>query len=422
MELISCNASLNGSVRMPASKSHTIRALLIATLADGESVLLDPLSSGDTESCLLACEQLGAKITRSADKLIIQGTGTQLAAPESMIDVGNSGTTLYLALSVAALGKKPITFTGDYQIQRRSAQSLLNSLNDLGASATSEKGNGCAPITISGPLKGGTTSIECPTSQYLSSLLLSCPLAEGDSEISVPLLNEQPYAEMTIDWMSRHGVSVEYDDLSCFRVKGGQQYSPVNRAIPSDFSSATFFLVAAAITGADVTLNGLDMTDSQGDKAVVPMLKKMGIQIETGADFVRVHGGTLSGAVLDLNATPDALPALAVAGCFAAGETRLVNVPQARQKETDRITVMCTELKKLGADVEELPDGLIIRQSTLSGGNVKGYDDHRVVMSMAVAGLRATGPVQVDSAEAMAITFPTFVELMNALGAKIETK
>ena len=116
-----------------------------------------------------------------------------------------------------------------------------------------------------------------------------------------------------------------------------------------------------------------------------------------------------------------ALPALAVAGCFAAGETRLVNVPQARQKETDRITVMCTELKKLGADVEELPDGLIIRQSTLSGGTVKGYDDHRVVMSMAVAGLRATGPVQVDSAEAMAITFPTFVELMNALGAKMET-
>jgi 3-phosphoshikimate 1-carboxyvinyltransferase len=422
MELISYNASLNGSVRIPASKSHTIRALLIATLADGESVLLDPLSSGDTKSCLQACEQLGARITREPGKWIVQGTGMNLAAPADMIDVGNSGTTLYLTLSVAALGNQPITFTGDYQIQRRSAQPLLDSLTDLGASATSEKNNGCAPITVCGPLKGGTTSIECPTSQYLSSLLLSCPLAEGDTEITVPLLNEQPYVEMTIDWMNRHGVSVDYDDMSRFHVKGGQVYAPVNRAIPSDFSSATFFLVAAAITGADVTLHGLDMSDSQGDKAVVPMLRKMGMTIETGPDYARVCGGGLSGAELDLNATPDALPALAVAGCFAAGETRLVNVPQARQKETDRITVMCTELKKLGADIEELPDGLIIRESALSGGNVKGYDDHRVVMSMAVAGLRATGPIQVDSAEAMAITFPTFVELMNALGAHMETK
>lgn len=417
MELISRNASLNGAVRIPASKSHTIRALLIATLADGESVLHDPLSSGDTESCLHACEQLGARIVRETDKWLVHGTGMQFAAPTDMIDVGNSGTTLYLALSVAALGNKPVTFTGDYQIQRRSAQSLLDSLTDLGASAVSEKGNGCAPLTVCGPLKGGTTTIECPTSQYLSSLLLSCPLAEGDTSISVPLLNEQPYIEMTLDWITRHGVTIEYKDFSRFHIKGGQSYTPVNQAIPSDFSSATFFLVAAAITGADVILHGLDMSDSQGDKAVVHMLEAMGITMDTGRNSVRVCGGELTGTELDLNATPDALPALAVAGCFAKGETRLVNVPQARQKETDRILVMCSELKKLGADIEELPDGLIIRESALTGGDVKGYDDHRVVMAMGVAGLRASGPVHVDSAESMAITFPTFVDLMNTLGA-----
>jgi 3-phosphoshikimate 1-carboxyvinyltransferase len=420
MELISCNASLNGAVRIPASKSHTIRALLIATLADGESILLDPLSSGDTESCLRACEQLGARITREPGKWIVRGTGLQFAAPVEMIDVGNSGTTLYLALSVAALGNEPVTFTGDYQIQRRSAQSLLDSLTDLGASATSEKRNGCAPITVCGPLKGGATAIECPTSQYLSSLLLSCPLALGDTDISIPLLNEQPYVEMTLDWITRHGVTIEYENFSRFHVKGGQQYFPVNQAIPSDFSSATFFLVAAAITGADVVLHGLDMSDSQGDKAVVHMLEAMGIKTDTGTDYVRVCGGELTGTELDLNATPDALPALAVAGCFAKGETWLVNVPQARQKETDRIMVMCSELKKLGADIEELPDGLIIRESALTGGNVKGYDDHRVVMAMGVAGLCASGTVRVDTAEAMAITFPTFVELMNTLGAQME--
>ena len=419
MNLVSSAASLNGSVRIPASKSHTIRALLIATLADGESVLINPLSSGDTESCFQACQQLGADISRASDRWIVQGTGMQFAAPAGMIDVGNSGTTLYLALSVAALGDTPVTFTGDYQIQRRSAQSLLNALADLGVTASSEKGNGCAPITVRGPLKGGTTSIECPTSQYLSSLLLSCPLADGDSVISVPLLNEQPYVTMTLDWIKRQGVTVSYSDYSRFSIPGRQRYRPFQREIPADFSSATFFLVAAAITGADVTLNGLDMTDSQGDKAVVTMLESMGVRIKTGPDYVRVCGGCLTGAELDLNATPDALPALAVAGCLATGETRLVNVPQARQKETDRISVMCTELKKLGADIEELPDGLVIRESALSGGNVNGYDDHRVVMAMAVAGLRSRNPVSVDAAEAMAITFPTFVDLMNALGARL---
>ncbi len=420
MKLKSQKSSLKGQIRIPSSKSHTIRALIIATLADGKSELLNPLISGDTKSCCKTCEALGAEIQYFENKWIIKGTGGNLKNPDNVIDVGNSGTTLYITLSAAALGKSSYEFTGDYQIQRRPATSLLNSLNDLGAEAISVKGNGCAPITVCGPIYGGKTVIECPTSQYLSSLLLCCPLAQGTSEINVPLLNEQPYVEMTLDWLTRQGIKFQNKDFKKFKIPGNQKYRFFSREIPADFSSATFFLVAAAITNSEVTLLGLDMTDSQGDKKVVEMLRKMGAKIETGNNFVKVCGGELNGAELDLNSTPDAIPAMAVAGCFAKGETRLINVPQAREKETDRIAVMCKELKKLGANIEELADGLVIKNSNLKGGNVCGHDDHRVVMAMAVAGLRTETPVVVNSAEAMDITFPNFVELMNSLGAVCE--
>ena len=189
--------------------------------------------------------------------------------------------------------------------------------------------------------------------------------------------------------------------------------------VPADFSSATFFLVAAAITGSELTLCGLDYLDTQGDKEVVNILKTMGAEVETGERYIRIRGGVLKGGEFDLNAMPDSLPALSVAGCFAEGETRLVNVPQARVKETDRIAVMCRELKKLGADIVERPDGLIIRKSRLRGCAVHGHCDHRVVMALAVAGLAASGETVVSTAESASVTFPNFVDLMKKLGAEI---
>jgi len=418
MLLISQKSSVDGAVRIPSSKSHTIRALIISTLAEGQSVLLNPLKSGDTISCLEACRAFGSEIIEEENKWIVTGKGVSVP-PTDVIDVGNSGTSLFLLLSAAALIPGESTFTGDYQIRRRSAKALIDSLTDLGAECFSTQDNDCAPLVVRGKLKGGLTTIECPTSQYLSSLLISCPLAEGDTEINVPLLNEKPYVEMTLDWLKSQEIIFENYDYKVFRIKGGQKYKPFSREIPADFSSATFFLVAAAITSGDVTLNGLNMNDTQGDKAVVTMLEKMGAKIETGEDFVRVNGGELIGAELDLNATPDALPAMSVAGCFAKGETRLVNVPQAREKETDRISVMCKELAKLGAEIDELPDGLIIRESALKGGDAHGYDDHRIVMSLAVAGLRSENPIKIDTAESAGITFPNFAELMNSIGAKM---
>jgi 3-phosphoshikimate 1-carboxyvinyltransferase len=193
----------------------------------------------------------------------------------------------------------------------------------------------------------------------------------------------------------------------------------VDRAIPAEFSSATFFLGAGALGDNDVVLRGLDMADTQGDKAVVDFVRQLGAEVEVTGDAVRVRSQELAGCELDLNATPDALPMMAVLGCFASGTTRLVNVPQARLKETDRISVMASELGKLGGRVEELDDGIVIHHSQLRGAEVNGHGDHRVVMSLAVAGCAIPGKTTIEAAEAAAVTFPEFRDCMLALGARM---
>ena len=366
MEKTIIPSQLTGTIRVPASKSHTIRALLIASLAKGASEIRMPLFSDDSKSCIDACRLLGAQIDIEKDVIHVSGTGGEPTVPENVIDIGNSGTTLYLAMSVAALGPGKAVFTGDNQIRRRSAGPLLAALQDLGATAVSTRDNGCTPLIIQGPLIGGKTSIECPTSQYLSSLLIAAPLAKSDTEINVTLLNEKPYVDITLQWLDEHHIQYDREDYARFKIKSGQQYQAFDRVIPGDFSSATFFLCAAAITNSEIKLEGLDMDDVQGDKAVVGILQEMGCSVEIaragirGGDELTIKGGELHGGEFDMNAIPDALPALAVTACFAEGETRLANVPQARLKETDRISVMAVELGKMGGRVEELHDGLVI--------------------------------------------------------------
>ena len=421
MEFVTSKSSLSGAVDIPASKSHTIRALVIASLAEGTSRLVQPLQSLDTEACVSVCRGLGADVETGGD-FVVQGTSGKLAIPDDVLDVQNSGTTLYVALSMATLIDGAAVFTGDEQIRQRPAANLMAALNDLGANVWSTRGNGMTPIVVRGPLRGGKTAIECPTSQYLTSLLISAPLAAKPTEIDVPLLHEQPYVHMTLGWLDEQGIAYDRDDLSKFRVEPGQSYRPFEKRIPADFSSATFLLVAAAITGSELMLNGLDMNDVQGDKAVVDMLEEMGATVEIRPEGVRIQGGPLQGREFDLNATPDALPAMAVAACFAEGETRLVNVPQARLKETDRIAVMHQELTRLGVECEELEDGLVVHGGPVSGGRVCGHGDHRVVMALAVAGLASEAEVAVDTAESAGITFPNFVELLRSVGGNVEAR
>lgn len=407
-----------GKVAVPPSKSHTIRAVFLASLAEGVSTIRGRLKSDDADSAIAACRALGAGLEEKGDCLTIRGTGGKIEPATGIIDVGNSGTTARFVLSMAALSSRSITITGDEQTQKRPMKPLCDALSELGAAIESTN-EGRLPVRLRGPIKGGMANVDGATSQYLSSLLIHTPFCESETRLIVGSLNEKPYVDMTIGWLEKLGIEVTRKGYEEFIILPGQSINAFDSTVPADFSSATFFLALSAIEGCEVELTGLDMNDSQGDKQVIDYLREMGADIECG-DTVRIKGRKLEGKTLDLNSTPDALPAMAVAGCFAGGTTRLTNVPQARIKETDRIAVMAGELRKMGADIEEEEDGLVIRHSRLTGTEVNGHGDHRVVMSLAVAGLAAEGITTVTTAEAMGITFPDFVELMQSCNASME--
>ena len=423
MKLIAGRSTLSGTVAIPASKSHTIRAVAIASLAEGQSLIRGPLASDDSHAAVRCYRALGADIDATdSDCWRVKGTDGVISPPQETIDVGNSGTTLRVAIGSAALAEagRTTTFTGDEQIRSRPVAPLMNALNNLGATCTSLNNNGKAPLRIGGKLSGGQTSLAAPTSQYLTSLLLCTPLAEGDTQIDVTLLNEPGYVEMTLDWLDKQGIRYEREQLRRFTVQGGQSYRAFDQAVPADFSSATFFLCAGALFGDEVRLTGLDFSDSQPDKQVVEYLRAMGANITVESDAVIVKASQLKGVRIDLNQTPDALPAMAVTAAFAEGTTELANVPQARSKETDRITCMAEELAKMGVEVDELPDGLIIRQGRPKPARLDGRSDHRIVMALSLAGLAMDQPCEIGTAEAMSVTFPNYVELMRTLGAQME--
>lgn len=422
MKIVTEKSALQGKVIIPSSKSHTIRAVTLSSLAGGRSIIHRPLRSADCLAAVEAARAFGAQI-RLNHTWEVEGFGANPGVPENVIDVKNSGTTLNFFTGVAALAEGVTVLTGDSQIVRRYVEPLIGALGDLGAEVYSTRGNGFPPLVVRGRLKGGKTRLRGIVSQYVSSLLIVCPLIEVDSELEVYDLHEKPYIQMTMSWLDRHGIRYEAaPDLTHFKIYGRQQYRAMEVTIPADFSSATFFLVAGALSEGEVTLLGLDMNDSQGDKEVVNYLREMGAGITVEADAIAVRGGSLIGTELDLGDTPDALPALAVAGCFARGKTTIRNVANARLKETDRISVMARELSRLGARVEELPDGLVIYQSELKGCPVDGHGDHRVVMSLAVAGMAIPGRTEVEGGEAIEATLPDFVELMAGLGARIWKK
>ena len=410
-----------GTTSVPGSKSHSIRAVAFASLASGKSVISNPLDSEDGLSAASVYASFGAKIHKENEVWSVEGFGARPNAPQGILDVGNSGTTCRMALGTAALIQEgEARFDGDAQTRKRPMGPLLDALQNLGA--TTQPGDGYLPVTVGGPWRGGRTKVDGTTSQFTSSLLLNAPFGEEASTIEPIDLNERPYVEMTLWWLNHLGLQYERDGYRSFMIPGGQTLSGFEIAVPADWSSAAFLVAAGALPGGDVTLEGLDLNDSQGDKEILRFVEEMGADVLVTETSVRIRGKALRGGEFDLNATPDLLPVMAVLGAFADGETRLLNTPQARIKETDRISAMREVLETLGGEARELTDGIIIKGGGLKGGAVHGFGDHRVVMSAAIAGLAAPEGVSVDTAEAMAVTFPDFCERMASLGADIQTK
>lgn len=409
-------AIYKGKITIPASKSQTIRALLIALLARGKSIIRHPLYSSDTLSCMNALRALGVNILVEDEKIVVDSSHLTLSDEIIEIDCGNSGTTTALILPILALFSNTFIVTGDDQLKKRPFLPLLKSLEELGAETHSQ--SGFPPITIKGPIKGGETTIECKTSQYLSGLLLALPLCKADSRVSCSLLYEKPYVRMTEWWLKRENLSFSLsDDLMDNRIKGGQSYKVIDEYIEGDFSSASFFFVLSALHGTSITVSGLERASTQGDKRILEVLVDMGCKVEWNGMSVTVTGPeNIKGGDYDINDIPDALPALSVLAAFSKETTVFRNVSQARLKETDRIKVMKKELKKLGADISEMEDGLIIRgKGGLKGGLVSGHGDHRVIMALSIAGTKTEEDTIIDDESAVSVTFPTFYSLLGAL-------
>ena len=411
------SVKLSGKIIIPSSKSQTIRALLISVFSRGVSYIKHPLISDDTESCINAVKAMGADVSilENGD-ITVDATYAFSDMDELSIDAGNSGTTEYLSLPMLSSLGIQVNIDGDEMLRKRPLKPLLDALESLGAETESTEG--FPPASIRGPLDGGECTIECKTSQYLSGLLLGAPLAIGDSHIKCSVLFEKPYVKMTLKWLEDQGIKYRIsDDLEEVWVKGGQSYKPLDTYIEGDFSSASFFFVAAAIHGTEVTVEGLDKNSTQGDKEILNILEKMGCSIKWNGMAVTVKGPEkLKGGVFDLNAIPDTLPALSVAAAFAEGDTILENVEQARIKETDRIKVMRENLNELGVEAEERRDALVVHgKGSVKGGKAKGYGDHRVIMALAILGTRTEEKTEIDDVSAASVTFPTFFDLLEKL-------
>lgn len=409
---------LDAIVRIPGSKSITHRAIIAASLATGTSVLNDFLECEDTLYTMEALRQLGVPMHRDGNRLRVEGQGRSIGAGplKGEIDLGNSGTSFRLLMSVAALCRGEFLLTGTERMQQRPIGPLVTALNQLGVEASCLRLNGCPPVRIrASGIRGGKVSIPGDqSSQFLSSILLSGPYADDDVEVEVTgKLVSSPYVDMTTHVMEEFGIRVHRDPYrGGFRIPSGQDYNAREFSVQGDASSASYFWAAAAVIGGTmVTLNIHPFETRQGDIQFLDLLERMGCTLHKSTDRVTVHGGDLSGIEVDMSDLPDMVPTLAAVALFARGPTVIQNVGHLRHKESDRLHALALEWDRIGARVQEMPDGLIIEGSApLSPAVVNPHNDHRLAMSLAVAGLKVPG-LHIMDKDCVNKSFPTFWSL-----------
>jgi 3-phosphoshikimate 1-carboxyvinyltransferase len=409
-------ASVQATVSVPGSKSLTQRALIAAALAEGESRLVGPLVSEDTEYSSQALRQMGVEIRSEQDMWIIQGNGGVILAAPEPIYLGNNGTATRFLTSVAALGNSLFTIDGDSRMHERPIGPLMQALRGWGVDIRSVQGTDCPPLQInSHGIQGGETVLpEGKSSQYLSSLLLVAPYALHPAALNVDgEVYSKPYVAMTLAVMADFGVRVQCThDFKSFSIPQGK-YQGRTYQIEGDASNASYFWAAAAVAGGSVTVSNVPVLSLQGDIGLVPLLARMGCEVtQTGNGISVAHHDKLEGISVDMGDMPDVVPTLAVVAAFAHGRTEIRNIAHLRVKECDRLHAVVTELGKMGAQVEELSDSMVIHGDggeNLRGTVIETYKDHRMAMSFAVAGLRVPG-VHISGEGCVAKSFPDFWE------------
>jgi len=407
------------SVTVPGSKSYTHRIFIAAALANGISTVVNALDSEDTRLTLDALTRMGAGTDRPGP-VVIQGFDGR---PQPCVDplyLGNSGTSVRLLTGIAALGEGRYSLTGTDRMGQRPIADLLDSLSQIGVPARCENDNGCPPLTIEGGrISGRSLNIKCSeSSQFLSALLLMAPCTAGGLDISVdgdPV--SKPYIDMTVDIMNRFGISVSRRGYNRFTVSGRQHYRPGTYTVEPDCSQAGYFWGAAAITGNAVQVLALNRDTRQGDIRIVHVLEEMGCRVAWDLDGITVSGGpSLQGVTVDMADMPDMVPTLAVVAAFARGKTVIDNVAHLRGKESDRLAAVSAELGKMGIDVQDSPAGLVITGGRPQGAEIETYNDHRIAMSFAMAGLKTPGTA-IRNPGCVEKSFPGFWDVLETLYA-----
>lgn len=441
MNILSSKKKLSGSIQVPGSKSHTIRALLLSAMADGVSHISNPLPSADCLSAGNAIPLIGAKIDFSNPKVWkVTGAGKNIHLPSDVVNVGDSGSLLYFMSPIAATFEGWSIFTGDESIRKRPVNHVMDALKQLGANAyISRPETDAPPLLIQGPITtANTVTTDGRLSQYVTGMMMAACRMPGTLNIELTDPKETPYLTMTKMWLESYGVNVFIsNDFKHISVQGGVDLKAQDKTIPSDWEAVAFPLVAALISGSEIVIENIDGSKSQGDEEVVNILLSMGANIDwdkvnntltVTPSRLSIKGGELH---INISGFPDAICALAVAACFTEGTTYIEDAAVCRRKETDRIKVLKEELEKLGAECEEGEESLVIHGHSplnsdgtknenfkLHGGKVESYNDHRIAMSLACMGLGLDeGSIEVKDAECCSVSFPHFFDVMNSIGA-----
>jgi 3-phosphoshikimate 1-carboxyvinyltransferase len=416
---------LSGEVCAPPSKSYTQRMLIAAALSNGTGKVSNPLLSEDTEATLRAITALGAETNFEENCWNIKGA-VPLQNAKEPIDCGESGATLRFMIPVAALAADPSILLFRGSLERRPIEPLLKSLDDLGATVQNKKLHGKDAVFVGGGgILGGQTSIRGDvSSQFISGLMFACPMAKVDTEIVLTTpLESADYVKMTWDVLLKHGVSVDiYGNFERIYIPANQTYKPCDCKVPGDFSSAAFLLAAAAIINSKVQVNDLDNESVQGDKAILGILKQMGVAGKVCENSVEIDGtgSSLQALNVDARNIPDLVPVCAALACFAKGASKITGAQRLRLKESDRLASLSGELRKMGAQIKAGSRGLIVTGAAgLHGAVINPHNDHRVAMACAVAALGAEGQTTIQNAECVRKSYPQFFTHLKQLGAEI---
>ena len=404
---------LSGSVIIPPSKSDTHRAIICAALSNGVSTVYPIYLSDDINATIKAVSELGAKVEIIADKLIIDGKNT-FSNQNIKINCKESASTLRFLIPIAAAGGINATFIGAGKLPSRPIGIYLDCLPKFGVNCQTQSG---LPLKLSGKLSAGNYKIPGNiSSQFISGLLFSLPLLNGNSTIEITeSFESSAYVDMTINTMSQFGITVEKFDNG-YKIPGNQSYRPTNYKIEGDYSQAAFF-IAAAILSDRIQILGLKKNSFQGDSKAINIFKKFGANIKWDSNDLVIFPSDLYGITIDASQVPDLVPILAVVACFADGTTTITNADRLRIKECDRLAAISKTLNKLGANIKETQDGLIIKGvKKLESGTVDSFNDHRITMALSIAAIKATGDITITNAQSINKSYPTFFEDYNTLG------